>query len=214
MKSGFQNREGKIIVDKLIKMIHENRVYLGELDGAIGDGDHGINMDKGFSMVEKEVEGKDLTMSEALKILGNTLLEKIGGSMGPLYGTMFRSMARASKNYEIINTEVFSKMIVSAKDAVCSIGEARAGDKTMIDTLEPASASLILSVESEADLNSAVNSMLISAETGWKSTEDMVAKVGRAARLGERSRGALDAGATSCFLILESMGTTVKELLS
>ena len=211
MDSDFKNSEGKIIVDKLIKVIHENRVYLGELDAAIGDGDHGINMDKGFSLVEKEIENKDLNMSESLRILGNTLLQKIGGSMGPLYGTMFKSMARTSKNCEIINIEVFMKMIINTKDAVSSIGEAKVGDKTMIDTLAPAAEALVFSADS--NFESAIDSMLAAAEAGWESTRNIVAKKGRAARLGERSRGHLDAGATSCFLILESMGETIKSKL-
>ena len=95
--SGFKNAEGKPIVDRMIVVIHENRARLSEIDGAIGDGDHGINMDKGFTLAEQEMAGRQVSFSDALKTLGRTLVMKIGGSMGPLYGSMFKSMARAAK---------------------------------------------------------------------------------------------------------------------
>lgn len=214
MKAGFLNSDGKIIVIKMIETIHENKMYLSELDGAVGDGDHGINMDKGFSLAEKKIKDKDLNMSEALRVLGDTLLNEIGGSMGPLYGTMFRSMARASKHYEIITVEVLALMIQNANEAVYSLGKARVGDKTLIDTLEPASKALISAVESNLDILSSVEAMNTEAEAGWKSTKDMIARIGRAARLGERSRGSLDAGATSCFLLIRSIRDAVRELIS
>jgi phosphoenolpyruvate---glycerone phosphotransferase subunit DhaL len=210
----FLNTDGKIIVEKLIETIHKNKVYLSELDGAIGDGDHGINMDKGFGLVEKKIAGKDLSMSESLKILGNTLLNDIGGSMGPLYGTMFREMARVSKDTEKIDLTELMAMISAARDGICSLGEAKLGDKTLVDTLEPAAAALALAVAQNSGFVEGIETMITAAEKGWKSTEDMVAKIGRAARLGERSRGTLDAGATSCFLILQAIGLTMKEMIS
>lgn len=215
MGNAFSEAEGKVIVDRLIEVIHENRAYLGEIDGAIGDGDHGINMDKGFLLVKKRLDGQDdIGMSEALKQLGRTLVEEIGGSMGPLYGMFFRRMARASKGRERIDTSVLREMVASAFEGVQELGSAKVGDKTLMDTLDPA----VKAVEkAEADgkpLDEAVDDMIAAAEKGWKSTKDLVAKVGRASRLGERSRGALDAGATSCYLLLKSMGETMKELSS
>jgi phosphoenolpyruvate---glycerone phosphotransferase subunit DhaL len=212
MSNGFRNEAGKIIVERMIEVIHENRAYLSEIDGAIGDGDHGVNMDKGFSLVESEIEGKTLSMSDAIKTLGRTLMMEIGGSMGPLYGSMFRKMARASAKAEIIDTKVLAAMLEDACDAVHELGEANVGDKTMMDTLEPAAKAAGKARDEGRSLDIAIDEMVASAETGWKSTKDMIAKLGRSARLGERSKGVLDAGATSCYLLLKSMGETMKEL--
>ncbi len=212
MSSGFSNGDGKIIVERMIEIIHENRGSLSELDGAIGDGDHGINMDKGFSMAGSRIAGADIGMSEALNILGRTLVMEIGGAMGPLYGAVFRSMARASKRVELIDAGVLASMLARAAEAVAELGEAEVGDKTMVDTLAPAAGAVETAHARGAGLPEAVDSMLVAAEAGWKSTRDLVAKRGRSARLAERSRGVLDAGATSCYLLLKSMGETMKEL--
>jgi phosphoenolpyruvate---glycerone phosphotransferase subunit DhaL len=211
---GFKNKDGKVIVERMIAVIHENRAYLSEIDGAIGDGDHGINMDKGFTLVEREIEGEDLSMSDALKTLGRTLVMEIGGSMGPLYGSMFRRMARASKDDETVTAETLRKMMDAATESIRELGDAKPGDKTLVDALDPATKAASAAAERGASLPEAIDEIVAAAERGWKSTEDMVAKIGRSARLGERSRGTLDAGATSCYLLLQSMGETMKELAS
>lgn len=213
MATSFRNAEGKVIVDRMIAVIHENRAYLSEIDGAIGDGDHGINMDKGFTLVEKEIVGAELSMSDALRTLGKTLVMEIGGSMGPLYGSMFRKMARATKDSEEIDVAALAQMLAAGYESVQELGEAKVGDKTMVDTLDPASAAVAQACRDGRDLSEAIDLMIAAAESGWKATEEMVAKVGRSARLGERSRGTLDAGATSCYLLLKSMGETMKELI-
>lgn len=207
----FLEKEGKVVVEQLIEVIHANREYLSEIDGAIGDGDHGINMDKGFQMAKKELADAEVGMSEAFKMLGRVLVEEIGGSMGPLYGTFFKRMARASKKSERVTAETLSAMVSAALEGVSELGEAKVGDKTLIDTLAPAAEAL---KEAEGkSLSEAADAMVTAAETGWRSTEALVAKVGRAARLGERSRGALDAGATSCYLMIKSIGESMKELI-
>ncbi len=212
MGDSFRNSDGKVIVERLIATIHENRAYLSEIDGAIGDGDHGINMDKGFTLVEKELHGREMNMSEAFKTLGRTLVDEIGGSMGPLYGVFFKRMARASKEADEVTAETLEAMIGAAYEGIRSLGEANVGDKTLVDTLAPAVAAVRDARANGAALGGAVDAMIDAAETGWKSTEDLVARVGRSSRLGERSRGVLDAGATSCYLLLKSMGETMKEL--
>ena len=213
MAEGFANEKGKIIVERMIAVIHENRARLSEIDGAIGDGDHGVNMDKGFSLVEKEIAGEEMSMSDALKTLGRTLVMEIGGSMGPLYGSMFRKMARASRDEETVTAQTLAAMLEAASEAVRELGEAKPGDKTIVDTLDPATRAVRETADNGAELHAAVDAMVAAAERGWKSTEDMVAKIGRSARLGERSRGTLDAGATSCYLLLKSMGETMIELV-
>lgn len=211
MGNSFANADGRIIVDRLIEVIHENREYLSDIDGKIGDGDHGINMDKGFQLTASRLED-GMGMSDGLKLLGRTLLMEIGGSMGPLYGKYYKSMAMVSKNETEITAAVFADMLESAYAAIRDLGEAKPGDKTIVDTLDPAAAAMRKAVDEELDLNVALDAMLAAAETGWRSTEDMVARIGRSSRLGERSRGVLDAGATSCYLMLKSMSATMKEL--
>lgn len=212
MADGFANAAGKIIVERMIAVIHENRAFLSEIDGAIGDGDHGVNMDKGFTLVEREIEGEEMSMSDALKTLGRTLVMEIGGSMGPLYGSMFRKMARASRDEESVTAQTLAEMLESAYESVRELGDAKPGDKTIVDTLDPASTAAREAADGGAGLDATIDAMIEAAERGWKSTEDMVAKIGRSARLGERSKGTLDAGATSCYLLLKTMGETMKEL--
>ena len=211
MGNRFANADGRLIVDRLIEVIHENRAYLSDIDGKIGDGDHGINMDKGFQLCAGRLED-GMGMSDGLKLLGRTLLLEIGGSMGPLYGQFFKSMARVSKDNDEITAGVFAEMLEAAYEAIRNLGAAKPGDKTLVDTLDPAAAAMRESADKGTGLDEALDSMLAAAEAGWKSTENMVAKIGRSSRLGERSRGVLDAGATSCCLILKSMAETMKEL--
>lgn len=211
MSESFRNAEGRVVVERLIEVIHENRAYLSEIDGKIGDGDHGINMDKGFQMTKERLE-EGMGMSDALKTLGRTLLLEIGGSMGPLYGQFYKAMAKASKDAEEIDAAVLADMVEAAYEAIRALGEAKPGDKTLVDTLDPAAAALRAKVDAGAGLTESLDAMVAAAEEGWKSTEDMVAQIGRSSRLGERSRGVLDAGATSCYLMLKSIAETTKEL--
>ena len=213
MSESFANAEGRAVVDRLIAVIREHKAYLSEIDGRIGDGDHGINMDKGFQLTATRLE-EGMSMSEALRVLGRTLLLEIGGSMGPLYGQFFKAMAATSKEAEQIDAPVVRAMLEAAYAAIRELGEAKPGDKTLVDTLDPAVAALAAAVDRGAGFAAALDAMVAAAETGWKSTEDLVAKVGRSSRLGERSRGVLDAGATSCFLMLQSMAATMKGLIS
>lgn len=213
MAESFANAEGRVIVERLIETIHENRAYLSEIDGKIGDGDHGINMDKGFQLTATRLED-GMGMSDALNTLGRTLLLEIGGSMGPLYGQFYKAMAKASKHKEEIDASVFADMLEAAYEAIRALGEAKPGDKTLVDTLDPAAKAIREAADSGKSFCEALESMVAAGEKGWKSTEDMVAKIGRSSRLGERSRGALDAGATSCYLMLKSMADTAVELAS
>ena len=211
MSTSFRNADGRRIVERFVEVIHENRAYLSEIDGRIGDGDHGINMDKGFQLASSRLED-GMSMSDALRLLGRTLVMEIGGSMGPLYGQMFKAMAKASKEAEQIDASVVLAMLQAAQAAIQELGDAQVGDKTLVDTLDPAVAAVREAVEAGKELDAALDAMVAAAEAGWKSTEDLVAKVGRSARLGERSRGVLDAGATSCYLMLRAMSEEMKGL--
>lgn len=201
----FQNAKAGDIVLSMAEKIIENRAYLSEIDGQIGDGDHGVNMAKGFGMAADRLRGQDASLALSLETLGTVLMSEIGGSMGPLYGVMFTEFAEKIENAEAIDAEAFSTMLHAGLEGVSSIGSAKLGDKTLLDTLVPAIMAFDAAVASGASFHHAAAALVAAAETGRDSTIDLVAKIGRASRLGERSLGVLDAGATSCALILRSL---------
>ena len=211
---GFFNNNGKIIVENMIAVIQENKAYLSDIDGLIGDGDHGVNMNKGFTMCQEQLNSVDAGLSDSLKALGRVLLMEIGGSMGPLYGTFFSKMARRCKAEEVIDKNVFGYMLRDAVNGVSELGGAKLGDKTLIDVLVPATGAYDKALNSGKSFGGCLSDMKESAEAGWLSTKELAARVGRASRLGERSRGVLDAGATSCNLLLQSMANTMGSLLA
>mgnify|MGYP006275782445 FL=1 len=213
MSERCKNADGRRIVDRLVEVIHENRAYLSEIDGRIGDGDHGINMDKGFQLTASRLE-EGMNFSDSLKTLGRTLVMEIGGSMGPLYGQMFKSMARECKSVKEIDPEILLAMLDAGYRSIRELGDAKVGDKSLVDTLDPAVASLREAVEKERSFGDALDAMVAAAENGWRSTEDLVSRIGRSSRLGERSRGVVDAGATSCYLMLKAMAEEMKSLAS
>ena len=200
---------------ELIATINDNRASLSEIDGAIGDGDHGINMSKGFSQCrERLLESPSLPgLGESLDALGITLLEGIGGSRGPLYGSFFIGLAETFAGHPQLDAELFGRALAHAIDEVESVGSAKVGDKTLIDTLVPARDAYLAAVSGGADFTAALSAMTDAAEQGWKSTKDLQARIGRASRLGERSIGVLDAGATSCFLLLRTLATSLQKRL-
>lgn len=209
----FSSREGRTIVLALIKTIHDNAAYLSDIDGAIGDGDHGINMNKGFSLAEKNLPDSPVELSGTLSMLGNTLLTEIGGSMGPLYGMFFLSMAETCRGKAEIDSATFLAMLKAGLDEIQSLGDAKVGDKTLLDTLIPAIDALEASMNAGDSFAVALDKMAQAAEAGKESTRDLVAKIGRASRLGERSRGHLDPGATSCSLLLQALADAGRSLL-
>ena len=211
--STFKNADGKPVLLKMVKAIQDNKAYLGEVDGLIGDGDHGMNMNKGFSVFEARFADKDISFTEGLDELGMILLNEIGGSMGPIYGTILMDMAEAGEGLEDISVADFGNMLAAGLDGLQGIVEAQVGDKTQVDTLSPAVDAVKQAQEAGEGYETALQKMKAAAETGRDSTKDMVAKFGRSSRLGERSRGVLDAGATSCCIILSAMAEGISELL-
>ncbi|MCD8084398.1 MAG: dihydroxyacetone kinase subunit L, partial [Clostridiales bacterium] len=196
--SVFKNSAGKPVLMRMVKGIQDNKAYLGEVDGLIGDGDHGMNMNKGFTVFETRFADKEFSFSEGLDELGTILLNEIGGSMGPIYGTILMDMAEAGEDLDEIDVAGLAKMLEAGLDGLCGIVDAKVGDKTLVDTLSPAVDVMKKSAEEGKSFEEALPAMKAAAETGRDSTKDMVAKFGRSSRLGERSRGVLDAGATSC----------------
>ncbi|MBI9057346.1 MAG: dihydroxyacetone kinase subunit L [Labilibaculum sp.] len=210
----FNNLEGAVIVDELIKTIQTNKQYLSDIDGLIGDGDHGVNMNKGFTLCRAALDEKPGDLSDSMKVLAKILMMKIGGSMGPLYGKLFKGFAKELSGKENIEIEDFNKAVSAMLVSVQSISPAKPGDKTLVDTLYPAVEAFKLATNEGKTFDIALDQMVEAAKEGRDSTKDMVAKLGRASRLGERSRGVLDAGATSCCLILETIANTTKQLLN
>ena len=208
----FKNTQGALALKQVIKAIQQNKDYLGMVDGEIGDGDHGVNMNKGFSMAGERIEDQH-SFSDASKIIAESLMDDIGGSMGPLYGSFFKTLWRHSRNLETIDARQYADMLKAATASVKEIGGAKVGDKTLVDTLEPACAAFERALASGSDFDVALTDSVKAAEIGKNSTKEMVAKIGRSARLGERSRGVLDAGAASSYLIIESMHTAIGGIL-
>ena len=208
----FKNEDGKPILLKMVKGIQENKAYLGEVDGLIGDGDHGMNMNKGFTVFETRFADKEFSFAEGLDELGMILLNEIGGSMGPIYGTILMDMAEAGEDLEDISVADFGKMLEAGLEGLYGIVDARVGDKTLVDTLAPSVEAVKAGAEAGKGFEEVMPEMKKAAEAGRDSTKDMVAKYGRSSRLGERSRGVLDAGATSCCIILTSMADGILEL--
>lgn len=202
--------EGAFVVRELITVIRQNRDYLSQIDAAIGDGDHGINMSKGFGQCGERLDGRaDVDLAQALDLLAESLLDGIGGSMGPLYGSFFMSFGETLKGHRQLDAALFGQALRQGLEAIQAIGDAKVGDKTLIDTLVPATDAYDAALAQGQSFKQALQAMSAAAEQGKDSTKDLQARIGRAARLGERSIGVLDAGATSCFLILRSMGDSI-----
>ncbi len=189
----------------IARAVIEARDHLSEIDGATGDGDHGVNMAKGFRLVIARLESTDFDLAKGFATIGDTLLSDIGGSMGPLYGSFFTEMADALDGRDAIDPAALLAMLSAGETAIVDLGEAAVGDKTLIDVLTPSRIAVEQAVGSGAGLAATLTALRDAAATGLESTRDLVARRGRAARLGERSRGVLDAGAASCELILRTL---------
>ena len=209
----FSNAEGGAIVLEIARRIVENRAYLSDIDGLIGDGDHGVNMAKGFSLAAERLRGKAQPLGASLGTLGDVLMTEIGGSMGPLYGVMFSGFADTLKEVQDIDAAVFERMLRNGLEEVQSIGDAKVGDKTLIDAYAPALQAFSAATANGERFGDALDALVAAAEKGRDGTVDLVAKIGRASRLGERSRGVLDPGAASCAIILRAFAEGAKAKL-
>lgn len=211
MNAGFDMRQAGWVVQDLVSTINRHRDYLSEVDGAIGDGDHGINMSKGFSLCgERLKETPDSSLAAALDTLAITLMEGIGGSMGPLYGSFFMAMSTALEGHSTLDRPLLLTALDEGIAAVQAIGEAKVGDKTLMDTLIPARDAFRLALGRDLPFAACLQAMQAGAEAGRDSTRALQARIGRASRLGERSIGVLDAGACSCALILDSLARSLQ----
>jgi dihydroxyacetone kinase-like protein len=182
---------------------------LTELDSAIGDADHGINMDRGMQAVIAKLEGSESPdIGSLLKTVGMTLVSKVGGAGGPLYGTLFMQLGLATAAKTEITLEEWAAALRAAVHGVQARGKAELQDKTMIDALLPAVDALDAAVSDGASLPDALRRSADAARAGMLATTPLVARKGRASYLGERSAGHQDPGATSSALLLDTAART------
>ncbi|WP_024527096.1 dihydroxyacetone kinase subunit DhaL [Serratia fonticola] len=214
MTTQISTQYGNEIVTALIGVIVSNREYLSEIDGAIGDGDHGINMSKGFTLCGESIKGQNLSLAQAFDSVADALMEGIGGSMGPLYGSLFMGMADGVRDKTALDKQVFLAMLRNGLTELQDISSAGVGDKCLMDTLIPAIEGFEQAVRRGNSFSESLEQLKQAAVAGRDSTRDLVAKIGRASRLGERSRGALDAGAVSCCLLLCQLADAVEQRLN
>lgn len=190
----------------------ENREYLIELDSAIGDADHGANMDRGFKAVLEKLPGlAGSDIGAILKAVGTTLVSTVGGAGGPLYGSFFLQAGMKTISKSQLNLAEWTETLQAAVEGVMQRGKAVAGDKTMLDSLLPAVTALHFAQENRAGLAQALQESAEAARQGMQATIPLVARKGRASYLGERSAGHQDPGATSSYLILKAAAETWSE---
>ena len=185
--------------------------YLTQLDAAIGDGDHGINMRRGFDAVGKALaaQGNGVPGGRLLIVAGKTLVATVGGASGPLWGSALRRAGRALGDAETFGGEQLAAALDAALEGVVELGAAAPGDKTMVDALTPATKSLHDSLAAGLALDAALAAAAQAAAAGAEATVPMQARKGRASYLGERSIGHQDPGATSAAIILAALSTSV-----
>ncbi|MCO4204975.1 dihydroxyacetone kinase subunit DhaL [Aeromonas taiwanensis] len=197
------------IVNWLLDCEHiftEQRDYLTALDTDIGDGDHGLNMQRGFTKVAEKLPAvADKDIGQVLKTTGMTLLSSVGGASGPLYGTFFIRAAASSDACQSLTLSQLGKMLADGVEGIVSRGRAEPGDKTMCDAWWPALAALQQAEQQGLPLPEALDKAVAAAAAGAEATIQMQARKGRASYLGERSIGHQDAGATSTLLLLTAL---------
>jgi len=193
-------------VARSANVIAENRVELITLDRAIGDGDHGENLDRGYSAVVKKIADlpEDATPADALKLVATTLISTVGGASGPLFGTAYLKAAGAVAGKSELDGAAIVDLLTAARDGIVLRGKAEVGDKTMVDAWTPAvdaAAAALADGKTEVDI---LRAAADAAEAGAESTDPLVARKGRASYLGERAIGHRDPGSVSSALLLRA----------
>lgn len=199
-------------VKAVASTISENNTYLTQLDAAIGDADHGANMDRGFkAVINKIPEVSDKDIGTIFKTVGMTLLSTVGGAGGPLYGTFFLQAGLKTAGKMELALQDWTDALEAALNGVLMRGKAQLGDKTMVDALTPAVEALKQALQENQPINQALVRSADAAQRGMEGTVPLVARKGRASYLGERSAGHQDPGATSSHLILRAAANTWKD---
>ena len=206
--------DGRITLDELMswlqefaRLIAEHRSELSELDAAIGDGDHGTNMDRGMQAVVANLGGA--TVGDVLKQAGMTLVSTVGGASGPLYGTFFLRFATAAGAGTELDPTQFAAAMRAGLEGIVARGKAEAGDKTMFDAMAPAIDALDAKLADGGTTAEATAAAAVAAAAGRDATIELVARKGRASYLGERSAGHMDPGSASTTLLFETLVAAV-----
>jgi len=186
----------KEILEKVADEIIANKDYLTDLDRTIGDADHGINMAKGFKFTKEGLEGEFSDYKNLFNKVATTLLSKVGGASGPLYGSFFMKFAASLKDVDELTREAFNQAFAAGVEGVKQRGKAEVGDKTMVDVLEPVSEAL--------NLGKSYEEVIKIAEESMQKTKDIKANKGRASYVGERSIGYIDPGAASSYIMIKT----------
>jgi len=199
----MMNRDDLISWFRALQQVYaQNKTYLTELDAAIGDADHGINMNRGFRAVVDELGSNAPGDSSALlKTVAMTLIKTVGGASGPLYGTFFLRASTACSNKDVLQPSDVVALFEAGLDGVLQRGKATLNDKTMVDTLTPAVDAMKQSLANGAAVREILRQGVFAAEKGMKNTIGLKARKGRASYLGDRSIGHQDPGATSSYLL-------------
>lgn len=198
------------ILKKIGADIEEQKLFLTELDNVIGDGDHGINMARGFEAVDTilpTMEGKDI--GTILKNVGMKLLSTVGGASGPLYGTAFMKAGGCVNGKTEVTMDDFLAMMDAAIEGIMKRGKATTGEKTMLDAMIPANDAMKASYAEDGDVKKALDAGVKAAEEGIEYTKTIIATKGRASYVGERSIGHQDPGATSFTLMLKDIAELI-----
>jgi dihydroxyacetone kinase-like protein len=192
--------------------IISNKQMLTDLDAAIGDGDHGINMARGFEAVKIKMQTleKENDIGKALKTVGMTLISSVGGAAGPLYGTAFLRAATPSQGKDQLDVETIGLMLEAAIIGIKERGKASRGEKTMLDALEPAYEAFMEGAKADKSVIACLEAACEAAQQGVEFTKTIVATKGRASYLGERSRGHQDPGATSSYIMLKALAAFLR----
>ncbi|PKM58049.1 MAG: dihydroxyacetone kinase subunit L [Firmicutes bacterium HGW-Firmicutes-3] len=185
--------------------ITSNKVFLTDLDGVIGDADHGINMTRGFNAVVTKVNQEDTDVGATLKKVGMTLISTVGGASGPLYGTAFMKAGGEAVGMTTLDGETIIKMWLAGLEGIKARGKATLGEKTMIDAIEPAMEAFKKAMSEGATIEVGLERAVEAAEAGIEYTKTIRATKGRASYLGDRSIGHQDPGATSFTIILKTI---------
>jgi dihydroxyacetone kinase-like protein len=194
------------ILDRVIQDMDDQKAFLTELDNVIGDGDHGINMDRGFQAVKKQMPTyADLEVDGILKDVGKQLMKVVGGSAGPLYGSAFKKAGVYLKGKTEVSMDDFIGMMDTSIEQIQKLGHAVEGEKTMLDAMIPATKAMKESFAADSDYKKALEAGVAAAEAGVEYTKTIIATKGRASYLGERSIGHQDPGATSFTLMLKDV---------
>ncbi|MBL3593932.1 MAG: dihydroxyacetone kinase subunit L [Synergistaceae bacterium] len=200
-------------IDAIGTTLEAHKDYLTDLDSAIGDADHGINMNRGFTKVREKVsQGTYGDLGAILKDVAMTLMSSVGGASGPLYGTFFMRMSMKLAGLQAADASSLAAAMEEGLKGIVALGKAQLEDKTMVDALSPAVEALKKAAGTGASLTEALEAAVLAAQAGMESTVPLVARKGRASYLGKRSVGHQDPGATSTYLILSTLLMSLKEV--